>query len=297
MGHFQGIILFFVFLFYVHAHALTNSQPAYHDSNNFNVWLTIKGEYKGEEIHGLCNGSLIAEDLVVTAAHCLVDSTNHENQIEVHVGKYKTTKGSRMDFTAYHSSLDVVKSKKIYFLNAVDKKIRSKKLLGLAGVSANHDIALIELERPIDRSKLDIKFVNFVTPSEHAQIVANPNRYTFIALTINLIAEMSTNYKRYAEVKGVKFSGPMNKAYNLPMINPRSPVATEPGDSGAPVLVNISGEWKLFSVIKGDKRDFLSSKLEEWTGSPINITPAVNVFSPVGNKMCELLRNAGRSCQ
>jgi len=110
LGNFQGIILSFIFLLSIDAQALTNSQPAYHDSNNFNVWLTIQGVEKGETVYGLCNGSLIAEDLVVTAAHCLVGSPGYENGITVNVGKYKTTKGTKTSFTAYHSDIEKVKT-------------------------------------------------------------------------------------------------------------------------------------------------------------------------------------------
>lgn len=296
MGNFKGIIFLSIALFYFNANALTNSQAAYAESNNFNVWITIKGVEKGEDFFGLCNGSLIAEDLVVTAAHCLTGSSGYEDGIEVNVGKYRTIKGKVNDYTAYHSNLDVIKSKKIYFLNAVDQKIRSGKMGGRGNIKAHFDVALIELERPVDRSKVDVQFVNFVTAAEHAKVLANPSKYTFIALTINLVSVSDTNYRRYAEMRGVKFDGLMNKTYGLPMINPLRPSSTEEGDSGAPVLVNISGEWKLFALVKGTKRDFLSTKLEEWTGTPGDITPAVNIFATVGNKMCELLKQAGRMC-
>jgi len=169
-------------------------------------------------------------------------------------------------------------------------------MLGAANINANHDVALIELERPIDRSKVNVPFVNFVTPEEHKKIVSHPGSYSFIALTINLIAVSTTDYRRYAEVNGMQFNGMMNKVYGLPMLNPMYPVSTQEGDSGAPVLVNIGREWKLFAVVKGTKRDLLSSTLEKWTGHAGDITPAVNIFAPVGNKMCELLTQAGRSC-
>lgn len=296
MGNFQGIVLSFVFLLSFNTHALTNSNPAYHDSSNFNVWLTIKGIDNGEVYHGLCNGSLIAPDLVVTAAHCLVGSSDIQDGIDVNVGKYRTIKGTKHDFTGYFSNLDIIKSKKIYFLNAVDKKIRSGSLAGSGNVKAPYDLALIELERPVDQTKVPVQFVEFATAAEYAKVSSNPSNYSFIALSVNLVAEMSSDSRRYVEMNGMQFNGLTNKAYGLPMINPMYPSSTEGGDSGAPVLVNVSGKWKLFAVIKGTKRDFLSTKLEEWVGYPGNITPAVNMFVPVSNKMCELLTQAKRPC-
>lgn len=277
------------------AWAITKSQPAYHADNNFNVWMKIEGTAKGESFSGLCNGSLIEKDLIITSAHCLSGSTQNEAGVTVQFGEYRTLTGKNT-FSLFYPEVDVIKSKKIHFLKSIDQKARQGKYVGPGAVGAYLDMALIELERPVDQTKIRVTPVKYVSAQEHATILSQPHKYFYVVLSTNLVTTMSTDYRRYVEMTGINFKNVINRAYTIPMYNSLSPSAVEEGDSGAPVLVNIDNQWKLFALVKGQKRDLLSATIEDLIKKPIHITPAINIYTPVGTQMCELMAQAGRHC-
>lgn len=291
-------MLALVLLGSTNAFALKHSNAAHGNSSTFNVYYTVSGFHKGEDFFGQCNGSLIAEDLVVTSAHCLAGSTTVLHTGKVSVGNYiKKNYANGNTSNYYYRDLDVIGIKNVYFPKSVDQKIRTGTMTSVNSISANDDIALIELERPVDTSKVAVQYVNYVTPAEYQKIAQNISAYQFIALSTNMVTESTMDTKRYAPIGKMSLNGLLNQAYAVPMWSSDMYHQVEEGDSGAPLLVNVGREWKLFAVTKGTKRDSLSSYLELWTGEDINITPELNVFVPVTYQMCGLLKQARRKCR
>src|SRR5690606_20305821 len=103
----------------------------------------------------------------------------------------------------YHHQIDEIQSKRIYVPSKIKNKAAAKKL---RMVNGHYDVALIQLERPVDRSKIEAKPVSIVSQKEQEQIKADPDQYSFIVVSTNFIAEMSTQSKRYAPMTGIKFN-------------------------------------------------------------------------------------------
>src|SRR5690606_28021800 len=118
---------------------------------------------------------------VVTAAHCVADSMDHQNGVKGHVGKYKTLTAKRTGntFTNYHHQIDEIQSKHIYIASKIKNKAAAKKLRMVNGY---YDVALIHLERPVDRSKIEARPVSIVSQKEQEQIKADPDQYSFIVV-------------------------------------------------------------------------------------------------------------------
>lgn len=277
--------------------AFKNSQPAFGSTASFNVFFEGQGiREDGETYHAMGNGSLIAPDLVVTSAHCLAGSMKQLDSITVQVGAYIARSGPYGSSNDYHRQLDKVKIKKVYFLKSIDAAIRAGKLTGVNSIPASDDIAIIKLERPIDSTKVAVQPIPLATIADYEKVVANSSKYTYTAVSINVETSKTQQTKRYVQFSNMALNTLLNLALSLPMWSTDLAHRIEPGDSGAPLLVNVGGAWKLFALSKGEVRNGLSAKMDEWWGLDTNITARRSIFTPLAPKICQLLVQVGKGC-
>ncbi|WP_081111915.1 S1 family peptidase [Bdellovibrio bacteriovorus] len=183
---------------------------------------------------GICSGTLIAADLVITAAHCVVGESLFMIQ-----GSYKGTSVIKLG-QAYRSH---------------PKFSINKILMGMAGKSATHDIALIHLGdkfpavfRPASLPAREVRY------SEQKVVIAGYGT-TFSskdknkksdAGTLRFGAATVTSYKSGASIQ-LKENG---KAYGCP------------GDSGGPLYTNSRDRLVIIGIHSWGNCDWSTANAE-----------------------------------
>lgn len=197
----------------------------------------------GDDAAAFCNGTLLAENVLVTAAHCLKDLYFHpELTLQIDVGAYRYVNrptGERVR-VGYATTKSFQTKVSVRFLPGLMRK------LGAQGkrvrISPDEDVAVAYFRTPLVLAG-DFPFAQVLPTAQHAAFVRSPLARAPRVTSINFIEEMSTDTKRSALLDNLKASS--NHLVS------KSTARVAPGDSGSPVFVTQNGALQLVAVVKG----------------------------------------------
>lgn len=250
------------------AWALTNSTPA-ESADAESVIFFSSNQYDSEskeEMPGYCNGNLIADRVMVTAAHCVFMAEALKSpEIEVQVGEYRYVKNPAGE-TRRVGYVTVSKEKinaQFYFTTDLKRRLDAQGVRLKVGPS--EDLAVVVFDRPL-KLKPNFQFGSVASQRHIASVTANAISYWATVVTINPFAEITTmDTKKQARLDKMELdSGSLES---------RSTSRVEAGDSGAPLLARLGPQWQQIGVTKGRAETFFSN----W-----------DVFSILDNKMCNI---------
>lgn len=269
----RGIFLFAVlFLALESGQALSPAVGAYSNFYNFNVVLTIPADMDGDVLKGYCNGSIIDKLHVVTSAHCFIGATKYLDQASVTLSEYRTKiLNNGTAFRAFYNS-KTIRIRSVRVLPSAELIVGS----GQGSLGSPIDMALVELNEPIDLSAHKIQPIPLVSAAEYNEIKKNPGHYSFESVTTNVLAYVTSLDTRQKtpffdiliDNKFKNYMGNFIWTFNRA-------TRVEGADSGGPLLVYINGTPKLIGVIKG---------ILEYLFLP------VSAFTPLAPNWCTLTR-------
>lgn len=254
------------------ASALTNSQREEHSLFQSVVFIkAMDVDPQGEESTAYCNATLLSPDLLITAAHCVKGNVAIAKfQVVIEVGNYKyaPNKDGGVRRVGYVPYLSQTSSYRAYFLPSLAQKIARQGVRTAVGPA--EDLAVLELAQPLSLA-VDFPFVKLISQANMQGLVDRVLQYRPTVVSINPFEEMSMDTKRSAQLNALSktWSGYWES---------KSTARVQPGDSGAPLFVNIGGDWVLAGITKGRGETVFSN----W-----------DVYGILDKKICEIAKQIG----
>lgn len=238
------VICFGLFIVSISTFALTNSKPALEDK--YNIMVAIRNyapDAKGDDAPAFCVGTLLNEQEIVTAAHCVKDLYFHpelEMQIDLGYYKYITRPTGERVRVGYYQDMNFKRKVQISFPDSLKRKLAVSKKK--ATIGPEEDVALIRLAQPLLLTR-EISFGKIVSQTMMQDLLKNPTRHQLWASSINFIEESSSDTRRIGLLDNIQ----INRSY----IKSTSTSRVAPGDSGAPVFYQNQNQIYLVAVVKG----------------------------------------------
>ncbi|MBK9293562.1 MAG: trypsin-like serine protease [Oligoflexia bacterium] len=244
------LLIIMPFLTSTKVNALTNSTPAI--ETVFDAIVTIKSQgidvEDGSETPGFCNGAILSEKIILTAAHCLAQSHVLNKKVtEIQLGKYKYVKNpsgvtKRVGYASVFTQIEM--SPDFIFKNSLIKKMKFEGLTTI--VMPHEDMAFIKLKGALPLKEYSIKPLKVMSPQMWRETVKTPHPITVV--TVNYFAETaSTDVRRQGILENLErvnnFEG-----YH---IRSQSVSRVEPLDSGAPAFIKVGEDYYIVGLTKG----------------------------------------------
>ncbi len=244
--------------------ALTNSVPAEEQEFIAVVMITLDAKDEDGGVGpGFCNATIVSDRELVTAAHCVAHAfllNSREARVQIGVYKYVTDKQGIVRRIGYATIAQIQDHDARFLLS--DKVENQLRRGGFnTTIQPEDDNARIQLSASIDLKGLKITPMVPASAAELEQMRRSPGQFPLTVVTVNPIAEISTNdTRRKATLDRV--------SWNRGSIESRSSSQVEPMDSGSPVFTKWNGAWRLVAVVKGHAKAFF----REW--DVMSILPA-----------------------
>lgn len=234
------ILIFSLLFFFQSTYALNPSLPALEDK--YNTVVSIRNyapDQDGNDAPAFCVATLVSASELITAAHCVKDLYFHPDlKLTIDIGYYKyvTRPNGQTVRVGYLQDERFEKNVSIRFPQSLMRKIPNAKKK--VNIGPDEDIALIRLSSPLEmkREIFFSKIMGSKMKGQYKNFQLNP-------VTINFIEEMSSDTRRVATLDKVTINSNHFKSTS------QSRVA--PGDSGAPVFMELDQQLYLSAVVKG----------------------------------------------
>jgi hypothetical protein len=230
-------ILFVIgFCFLSSGYALLPATPALDSNLQSVVLLKIPGpDVDGDIVDGLCNGTLLSADTLVTAAHCVAGSILGQGAaMKLEIGAYlirQRPDGSTYR-TGYVNTLLHQSAVAVQFVNGVSFGSAPNR------IPPENDFAVVKLKNALNLPP-DFVFAKVWNRSIQGLSLLNPT-----VVSVNPLEYISSlDTKQIAELNRITFAKYSAQSQSV------SRVAQ--GDSGAPLFAKINGFNYLVGVTKG----------------------------------------------
>lgn len=234
--------------------ALSNSVPA--ESAELDSVVFYSSTQFDREINdtmnGYCNGNLVSNRVMVTAAHCVfMAEALGQRDMEIQIGEYRWKEmptGEKRKIGYVTTAKEKIRAQ-IFFTADLSRRLKSQGLR--LRVGPQEDVAVVVFDRPLPL-KVNFQFVPVASQSEVSALASQVLSYAPTVVTINPFEEITTmDVKRMGLLDRVSRSGGAFES--------KSQVRVEPGDSGAPLFVRIGSQWKQLGVVKGRAETIFSN--------------------------------------
>lgn len=246
--------------------ALTNSEVA--ESTEWTNVMLIRSDAPdstGDTAPGFCNATLIHQNVMITAAHCLVLAyVSGMKKITLQIGNYKyinRKSDGKLVRIGYVDKYILNKEVSIEFPQSLVDKIAVRGEKAMISPSEDVAIAWWKEETP---ELANIQLADVISPIEHIELIKNLNQKNLQVVTVNPFSGVTSDTKRIATLNNFKWNG---------YIHSKSLSRVEPGDSGGPLFVQVNGKNKILAVVKGKA----TTVFDNW-----------DAYSAVGPSICQM---------